>query len=55
MNRIIPLLLILSLNPRVYSEERKEKITVEWIQSDEANTIAAVHQYQWLEKKRARR
>jgi len=49
MNRIIPFLLILSLIPRIYSEENKEKITVEWIQSDEANTIAAVHQYQWLD------
>ena len=53
MNRIIPFLLILSLIPRVYSEERKEKITVEWIQSDEANTIAAVHQYQWLDNNTA--
>jgi hypothetical protein len=31
MNRIIPFLLILCLIPRVYSEQRKEIITVEWI------------------------
>ncbi len=53
MNRIIPFLLILCLIPRVYSEERKEKITVEWIQSDEAKAIAAVHRYQWLENNTA--
>ena len=53
MNRIIPFLLILCLIPRVYSEQRKEKITVEWIQSDEANTIAALHQYQWLDNNTA--
>ena len=53
MNRIIPFLLIISLIPRVYSEQRKEKITVEWIHSDEANTIAAVHQYQWLDNNTA--
>ena len=53
MNRIIPLLLIVSLIPRAYSEQRKEKITVEWIHSDEANTIAAVHQYQWLDNNTA--
>ena len=49
MNRTILFLLILCLIPGVYSDQRKEKITVKWIQSDEAKTIAAVHRYQWLE------
>ncbi|HIA79506.1 MAG TPA: hypothetical protein EYO07_05025, partial [Candidatus Marinimicrobia bacterium] len=53
MNRTILFLLILCLIPSVYGDQREEKITVEWIHSDEAQTIAAVHRYHWLENNTA--
>ena len=48
MNRIILRLSILFLVTGTYSDQHNKILTAEWINSDEAKAIAAVHRYQWL-------
>lgn len=49
MSRIILPLFILFLVPSTYSDQYNQKLTAEWINSDEAKAIAMVHRYHWLD------
>ena len=53
MNRGILFIFTFCLFGTAYSGQQGEKLTVEWIYSDEARAIAAVYRYHWLDNNTA--
>ena len=51
--RVIPLFTFFCFILNVYPDQHGKKLTIEWIHSDEAQSIAAVPRYQWLENNTA--
>ena len=53
MNLKILFILTFCLFGTTYSVQHGDRITVEWVYSDEAREIAAVHRYHWLDNNTA--
>ena len=53
MNRRILFIFTFCLFVTTYSGQQGDKLTVEWVYSDEARAIAAVHRYHWLDNNTA--
>ena len=51
--RVIPLFTFFCFILNVYPDQQGKKLTIEWIHSDEAQSIAAVPRYQWLDNNTA--
>ena len=46
--RVIPFFTFFCFILNVYPDQHGKKLTIEWIHSEEAQSIAAVPRYQWL-------
>ena len=53
MNRRILFIITFCLLGTAYNGQQVEKLTVEWIYTDKARAIAAVHRYHWLDNNTA--
>ena len=53
MNQKILFILTFFLFRTTFSAQQGDRITVDWIYSDEAREIAAVHRYHWLDNNKA--
>ena len=51
--RVIPFFTFFCFILNVYPDQHGKKLTIEWIHSEEAQSIAAVPRYQWLENNTA--
>ena len=51
--RVIPLFTFFCFILNVYPDQHGKKLTIEWIHSEEAQSIAAVPRYQWLKNNTA--
>ena len=53
MNRRILFIITFCLLGTAYNGQQVEKLTVEWIYTEKARAIAAVHRYHWLDNNTA--